>query len=96
MARKYCLTKLQELFCQVFTRYPFLRETGSDNAVGQAEGTSSELLQPDKKTEELSTEEKEQLEAKAKKFGFDLEQCMYELYSEPDKQGRHVVGGKYK
>lgn len=89
-ARKYCLTKLQELFCQIFTRYPFLRDRDEDD-----EGTRG-LLQPDKKTEELTSEEKDQLEAKAKQFGVDLEQCMYELYSEPDKQGKHVVAAKYK
>ncbi|KAI0708842.1 hypothetical protein C8T65DRAFT_649641 [Cerioporus squamosus] len=89
-ARKYCLTKLQDLFCQIFTRYPFLRDCDEDD--GETRGS----LQPDKKTEELTPEEKERLEAKAKQFGVDLEQCMYELYSEPDKQGKHVVAAKYK
>ncbi|TBU36507.1 transcription factor S-II, central domain-containing protein, partial [Dichomitus squalens] len=89
-ARKYCLTKLQELFRQIFTRYPFLaqRDEGDDTA-GRSE-------QPDKKPEELTSEEKEQLEAKANQFGVELENCMYELYSEPDKSGKQVVGGKYK
>ncbi|KAI0629132.1 hypothetical protein C8Q77DRAFT_307544 [Trametes polyzona] len=86
--RKYCLGKLQELFCQIFTRYPFLSsdETGEDSGD----------LKPAKKTEELTPEEKEQLETRAKHFGADLEQCIYELYSEPDKQGKHVAAGKYK
>ncbi|KAI0741581.1 hypothetical protein C8Q80DRAFT_143618 [Daedaleopsis nitida] len=90
-ARKYCLTKLQELFCRVFTRYPFLRQ--HDEA--EAAPSDSPLL-PEKKSDELTPEEKEQLETKAKKFGIDLEQCMYELYSEPDKQGKHIVAAKYK
>ncbi|RPD64235.1 hypothetical protein L227DRAFT_571804 [Lentinus tigrinus ALCF2SS1-6] len=89
-ARKYCSIKLQEMFCQIFTRYPFLRDRDEDDE--ELRG----LLQPDKKTEELTPEEKEQLDAKAKQFGIDLEQCMYELYSEPDKQGKHVVAAKYK
>ncbi|KAJ3003564.1 hypothetical protein NUW54_g5232 [Trametes sanguinea] len=86
--RKYCLGKLQELFCQIFTRYPFLNPP--------AEGEEPGELHPDKKPEELAPEEKEQLEARAKQFGADLEQCIYELYSELDKQGKHVAAGKYK
>ncbi|OCH87397.1 hypothetical protein OBBRIDRAFT_759875 [Obba rivulosa] len=85
-ARKYCLTKLQELFRQIFLRYPFLK----------GEEASNDDLQPDKKQEELSDEEKEILEQKAERFASDLEQCMYELYSEPDKSGKHGVAGKYK
>ncbi|KAI1793536.1 hypothetical protein LXA43DRAFT_220280 [Ganoderma leucocontextum] len=89
-ARKYCLTKLQELFRQIFTRYPFLSQPSEDEA---GAGPS---LQPGKKPEELTPEEKEQLEATANQFGVDLENCMYELYSEPDKSGKQIVGGKYK
>ncbi|GBE86451.1 Transcription factor bye1 [Sparassis crispa] len=88
-ARKYCLTKLQELFCQIFLRYPFLQEeTHSDDP--------SENAQPDKKQEDLTDEDKQALEGKAKQFATDLEQCMYDLYSEPDKNGKHGVAGKYK
>ncbi|OSD02932.1 hypothetical protein PYCCODRAFT_1434818 [Trametes coccinea BRFM310] len=86
--RKYCLGKLQELFCQIFTRYPFLNPPAEGEELGE--------LHPDKKPEELTPEEKEQLEARAKQFGADLEQCIYELYSELDKQGKHVAAGKYK
>ena len=56
--RKYCLGKLQELFCQIFTRYPFLQS--------QSDGESSGELQPDKKPEDLTAEEKESLESRAK------------------------------
>ncbi|KAI0644219.1 hypothetical protein C8Q79DRAFT_974759 [Trametes meyenii] len=88
--RKYCLGKLQELFCQIFVRYPFLHSSSDA-------GSGSELeLHPLKKPEELTSEEKEQLEAKAKLFGNELEQSIYELYSELDKQGKQVAAGKYK
>ncbi|OJT02887.1 hypothetical protein TRAPUB_6557 [Trametes pubescens] len=87
--RKYCLGKLHELFCQIFTRYPFL-----PSAEGEHE-RSGELV-PDKKPEELTLEEKEQLETKARQAGTDLEQSIYELYAEPDKQGKQVAAGKYK
>ncbi|KAI0766610.1 hypothetical protein BD413DRAFT_494258 [Trametes elegans] len=88
-ARKYCLGKLQELFCQIFMRYPFLTLAATD-------GEDGGELQPDKKPEELTPEEKEELEKRAKQFGTDLEQSIYELYSEPDKQGKQVAAGKYK
>ena len=51
---------------------------------------------PSKKPEELTPEEKEELEARANQFGVELENCMYEQYSEPDKAGKQVVAGKYK
>ncbi|KAI0666802.1 hypothetical protein C8Q78DRAFT_994559 [Trametes maxima] len=86
--RKYCLGKLQELFCQIFVRYPFLRSSSD------IEGSSE--LHPNKKSEELTSEEKEQLETNAKLFGTELEQSIYELYSELDKQGKQVAAGKYK
>ena len=81
---------MQELFRQIFTRYPFLAQHDEGDEAGERG------LQPDKKPEELTLEEKEQLEAKANQFGIELENCVYELYSEPDKSGKPVVGGKYK
>lgn len=84
-ARKYCLTKLLELFRDIFLRYPMLGETSD----------SVDLVV--KKPEELSAEEKEQLEVKAGCFATELEESMYELYAEPDsKTGKHGVGTKYK
>ena len=84
-ARKYCLTKLHELFRDVFLRYPILGESHSNES------------SVEKKPEELSGEEKEQLETKAGRFSTELEECMFELYAEPDaKTGKHGVGAKYK
>ena len=85
-ARKYCLTKLHELFRDIFLRYPVLGEP--------ADG---EEPVADKKPEELSAEEKEQLGNKANRFATELEECIFELYGEPDaKTGKHGVGAKYK
>lgn len=85
-ARKYCLTKLQELFRDIFLRYPIL-----------SEAPETEDISIEKKTEELTPEEKEQLEEKANHFTTDLEECMYELYAEPDaKTGKYGVAAKYK
>ena len=97
-ARKYCLTKLQELFCQIFARYPFIPEPAREGEEVAAASDEAPVLplQPTKKPEELSDEEKEGLNARAQQFGIDVEQCMFELYSEPGEGGRQVVAGKYK
>ncbi|KAH8093285.1 hypothetical protein BXZ70DRAFT_392172 [Cristinia sonorae] len=85
-ARKYCLVKLQEMFTQIFLRYPALPEE-----------PVSEGDEPKKKTEEdLTPEEKQSIEEKAKQFTTELEECMFELYAEPDKHQKPSVGGKYK
>ncbi|KAF7794232.1 hypothetical protein EIP86_005364 [Pleurotus ostreatoroseus] len=92
-ARKYCLTKLQEIFCDIFLRYPILRKDASGDQGGEErQGDVAAQKSPD----ELTEEEKETLKDRASKFASDLEECMYELYSEPDKFGKHGVAAKYK
>ncbi|CAL1715045.1 unnamed protein product [Somion occarium] len=85
--RKYCLTKLEEVFTQIFLRYPILP---------QDETQEGDEITPSKKTEELTPEEKELVEEKAKHFTADLEHCMFELYAEPDKTGKPHAAAKYK
>ena len=86
-ARKYCTTKLQEVFVKIFTKYPFLpsEETPKDEAP-----------EPSKKEEDLTEEEQEILSTNGKKYASDLEQCVFEMYAEPDKHGKPSAGGKYK
>ncbi|GJE91188.1 hypothetical protein PsYK624_073370 [Phanerochaete sordida] len=85
-ARKYCLTKLQELFRDIFLRYPVLDDTAENDQ-----------LPTEKKPEELTAEEKEQIENRANRFTTELEECMFEIYAEPDaKTGKHSVAAKYK
>ena len=83
VARKYCLGKLHELFCSIFLRYPHapVTETGD---------------RPELKEGELSDEDKTRLEEEAKVFTAELEQCIFDIYSEPDKHGKPSVGPKYK
>lgn len=85
--RKYCFTKLEEVFTQIFLRYPLLP---------QDEVEDGDDIKPSKKTEELTPEEKELVEAKAKAFVGELEQCLFDLYSEPDRTGKPHAGAKYK
>ncbi|TCD71834.1 hypothetical protein EIP91_003177 [Steccherinum ochraceum] len=87
--RKYCLSKLEEMFTGIFLRYPALPT--------QESGLEGEGEEPRKKTEEeLTPDEKEDVENKAKKFTAEVEECMFELYAEPDKHGKQVPAGKYK
>lgn len=79
--RKYCLGKLAELFSKVFLKYPHLHVDGV--AVEKPQG-------------ELTDEDKHKLEEAAKEFSTGLEQCVFDIYSEPDKAGRPHAGAKYK
>ncbi|KAG6332199.1 hypothetical protein ID866_6892, partial [Astraeus odoratus] len=83
-ARKYCLGKLQEMFFPIFLRYPHAdAPNGSGNKVE---------LPPDN----LSDEDKQRLENEARVFASELEQCVFDIYAEPDKHGKPSVGSKYK
>jgi hypothetical protein len=46
--------------------------------------------------EEMSEEEKESLVADSKRFAAELEQCVFDIYQEPDKTGQPHAGAKYK
>ncbi|KAG9313051.1 hypothetical protein JVU11DRAFT_6491 [Chiua virens] len=81
-ARKYCLGKLREMLHPVFLRYPHK---------GDEFGDKIEL-----KAEDLTDEDKQRLQNAADAFALELEQCLFELYSEPDKHGKQGVGAKYK
>lgn len=41
-------------------------------------------------------EQKNAIEAKAKTFASEVEQCVYEMHAEPDKDGVLAAAGKYK
>ncbi|KAF8141535.1 hypothetical protein EV363DRAFT_1425646 [Boletus edulis] len=83
-ARKYCLGKLRDMFRPVFIRYPH-----ADTA--DASGNKVDL-----KAEDLTDEDKQRLQNEADVFASELEQCLFELYGEPDKHGKQGVGPKYK
>lgn len=86
--RKYCLTKLEEMFTTIFLRYPVLPNEEHESVEGE---------EPKKKTQdELTPEEKEFVENTAKNFTVDLEQRIFDIYAEPDKHGKPSAAGKYK
>ena len=98
--RKYCLTKLEELFKDVFLRYPHVRVSASGSDEPPPTGVESSEEQDRKivakKLEELSDEEKDALIKESQQFSQDLENCVFEIYSEPDKSGNPHASGKYK
>ncbi|KIL69264.1 hypothetical protein M378DRAFT_157517 [Amanita muscaria Koide BX008] len=91
--RRYCLGKLEEIFRDVFPRYPYLPASHYDN---EDRGEQAATTLVEKKSEELTDEEKAQVLERANRVATELEQCIYEIYCEPDKQGEPHAGGKYK
>jgi len=94
--RKYCLGKFEDVFKEVFLRYPYTRsvagqsgETRDVKFEDQAQFPSSEIVM--KKLEELTEEEKESLIEDSKNFAAELERCVFDNYSEGD-----IAGAKYK
>ena len=88
--RKYCLGKLEELFRDIFLRYPHVRVKIEEGGQGQ-----KSVIIP-KQLEELSDEDKDVLIEESKQFAEGLERCVFEIYSEPDRNGNPQAGGNYK
>lgn len=86
--RKYCLGKLEEILIDVFLRYPHVPLSNEEG--GQT------MKRIDKQAAELTDEEKTLISEQTHRFATELEQCIYDIYSEPDKQGESHAGGKYK
>jgi hypothetical protein len=84
---------LEELFHDVFLRYPHVRSESTDEDIDVKDRKPTIIT---KKIEELSEVEREVLINEAKQFARELEDCVYDIYSEPDKQGNPHAGGKYK
>lgn len=91
--RKYCLGKLEELFRDIFLRYPHIRvETQGEDNHDKVHETN--LVQ--KPLDDLTDDEKAALVDESKQFATELEKCVFEIYSEPDKLGDPSAGSKYK
>ncbi|KAG6844769.1 hypothetical protein H0H87_003887 [Tephrocybe sp. NHM501043] len=84
--RKYCLTKLEELFRDVFLRYPHVRV--------QTQTKRTELVH--KPLDELTEDEKNALLDESRRFADELERCVFDVSSEQDKSGLHSAGASYK
>lgn len=52
--------------------------------------------QEGKALEDLTDGEQGSVRDQARRFATELEQCVYDIYSEPDKYGKSSAGGKYK
>ncbi|KAH9056266.1 hypothetical protein EDB87DRAFT_1638219 [Lactarius vividus] len=97
-ARKYCLGKLSEMFAGIFLRYPYVRQK-SEAREGEGEGEEEapkEVELIERKTGELSDEEKTQAKERAAAYAAEVEHAVFETYAEPDKYGKLGAGTKYK
>ncbi|KAJ3824385.1 hypothetical protein EV361DRAFT_927257 [Lentinula raphanica] len=84
-ARNYCRGKLEDVFRDIFLRYPHVRSTSEDADQGI-----------EKPTEDLTEEDRNSVLEDSKQFADDLEKCVFEIYSEPDKHGKPIAASKYK
>ena len=85
--RKYCLQKLEEVFQQIFLRYPHVQA---------AEGVSGGDGLVSKHVEQLSDEEREFVIGASKSFAAQLEQAMFDGYAERDRSGNATAAAQYK
>ncbi|KAF5387320.1 hypothetical protein D9757_005755 [Collybiopsis confluens] len=88
--RKYCLGKLEDVFRDIFLRYPHVHSQSEDD-----EGAPLPQM-IEKLAEDLTEEEKEAVLGRSRQFADDLEKCIFEIHSEPDKQGKAAAAAKYK
>lgn len=92
--RKYCLGKFEEMFKEIYLKYPYIRLKEEQESVFNEDETENKIIQ--KELAHLSDEEKEALLQDSKQFACELEICVFELHAEPDKYGSPHAGGKYK
>lgn len=89
--RKYCLGKLEEVIRPIFLEYAVTEDRNEEGSSSHPEQSS--VAQTPK---ELSEDEKTQSEHDASAFVAELEKCIFQTYSEQDKNGHPSAGGKYK
>jgi hypothetical protein len=87
------LGKLGELFRDIFLRYPHVRIENEGNNVSDKARETGIVEKP---LGELTEEEKTNLLDESKEFAIELEKCIFDIYSEPDKQGNLSAGSNYK
>lgn len=88
--RKYCLGKLQEVISAIFTE--FANTIVPENAESTTDSQEVSSVQK----ELLTEEELKAATDKAASYVSELEENLYNKYSEPDKDGKPSAGGKYK
>lgn len=101
--RKYCLGKLQGIFSNIFLAFPYFPPEASikieDDDVDRSKPNATRLISDEwftKTTTELTEEEKEQFEEKAKAYASQVEVAVFEAHAELDKAGIPCAAGKYK
>lgn len=93
-ARKYCLGKFEEMFREIYMKYPYIRLKEEHEQIDEQDEVMSKIVRKD--LVDMSDEEKEALVQDSKQFARELEICIFELYAEPDKNGDPRAGAKYR
>ncbi|KAH8108343.1 hypothetical protein DFH11DRAFT_1691587 [Phellopilus nigrolimitatus] len=89
--RRYCLAKLEEIIQPMFEEYRNQQTTLEGQKIGEG-GEENQVDASNKST----GSEKQSTDASASAFVSKLEQCMMDIYAEPDKSGKPSAAGKYK
>jgi hypothetical protein len=97
-ARAFCLKKYQELFCKIFLQHPHVPISpgveGDDVKREPSEDMRDEMHSVN--SDELTTEQKADIESRANAYAVEVERCTYEICAEIGKDGRTQAGPKYK
>jgi hypothetical protein len=101
--RKYCLGKLQGMFSNIFLAFPYFPPEApikiEDDDADGSEPNATRLISDEwftKTTAELTDEEKNQLEEKAKAYATQVEAAVFGAHAELDRAGIPCAAGKYK
>ncbi|KAI9509768.1 hypothetical protein F5148DRAFT_1298712 [Russula earlei] len=90
-ARKYCLGKFTEMFTGIFMQYPHIQQ---ETNAGESGDHNKAMVE--RKPEELTEADKTQVCERATAFATQVEQAVFDTYSEPDRLGNPGTGVKYK
>jgi hypothetical protein len=91
--RKYCLGKFAEMFMRIFMQYPYVHPVGNAEEESDAGRKKATV---ERKPEQLTEEDKTQLRERASAFATEVEQAVFDMYAEQDKNGKPSAGVKYK
>lgn len=91
--RKYCLGKFAEMFMRIFVQYPYVHPEGNAE---EEEDAGRKKATVERNPEELTEEDKTRLRERASAFATEVEQAVFDMYAEPDKNGKPSAGVKYK
>ena len=95
--RNYCLGKLREVVTPIFVQYHHSSTVvGGDEEMPAATSAAPPANDEGMPPPPPPPPPEEKAIDQASSFVAELEECVFEAYSEPDKKGKRVAGAKYK